>query len=144
MMRFLLAVIFTVFPLTIHAQLLDVPHSSSSTPNVRADSADAWNEADMDNAINELSPYGNPYAPASPTNFEALIRPYLDLQGQQGILLHDPDMFDVNAGGSDSPGSISHRYKSNASSPRSLTHVPSATTSSFKDPYGSHNHNGPF
>lgn len=138
-MRFLLTVIFPVFPLASHAELLYVLHSSPSAPNVRADSADAWNEADMDDALKELSPYGNPYAPASPTNLEALIGPYILVQGRRDVILYDPrfpDMFEESEGGAGRPGLTNDRYEVGVATARNAWRMPAATPGWSTQTYG--------
>lgn len=146
-MRLLLTGILAVFPLTIHAELLDTHRTSTSDPNFLADSADAWNEANPDNAIKELAPYGNPYAPASLTNFEALIGPYLYIQGRGNLILYDarsPSTYDVNHGKLDSLGSIDHRNSAGVSSTPSVSSIPAVTAGWYKETYGRHNLNKAF
>lgn len=101
-MRILLAGILTLFPLTIHAEFPDDSLTDRLDPPVFTDSAAVWNEVDPGSAMQEVAPYGNPYAPASPTNFESFIGPHLLIQGHERILPYDrhaPNIFDVNPGG---------------------------------------------
>ena len=75
MMRILLAGILILLPLIAQAEPLDclgVEIERCVDPS----------------SLIELEVYQNPYSPASPTNFEALIGPYLYVQGRQGNVLY--------------------------------------------------------
>lgn len=86
MIKLLLAGIFILLPHIAQAESLTCAHAEESS--LAADPSEAEQYADPHGFIEfGLSP--NPYSPASPTNFEALIGPYLNVQGQRDIVLYD-------------------------------------------------------
>jgi hypothetical protein len=106
-MRFLLAGILAFL-------LLNTQAASSDCTNIVEPGSCA--ETDLSNAEPHVAPHsladdlrlsGNPYSPASSTNFEPFIGPYLYIQGQRSIILYDPrspDTTTANDSGQDSFG----------------------------------------
>jgi hypothetical protein len=90
-MRLLLAGILAFLPLTAQAENIDNLSANESDPIPVVDPFSVKNIGAPNNVINELGPYGNPYSPASSTNFEAItaLSPYD--QGQQNTKPNDPD-----------------------------------------------------
>gem|GEM_PF-6039580 len=87
-MRFLLAGILILLPHITQAESPNCTQVEESPSNRATDHSDAEDDADSHRFIG----FGlslNPYSPASPTNFEALIGPYLYVQGHQSIVLYD-------------------------------------------------------
>ena len=88
MMRFLLAGIVALLPLNTHAESPGCAQAEESELSRAADPSNAEHHADPQSVI-EFGLNPNPYHPASPTNFEALLEPNLFVQGQQGLVLYD-------------------------------------------------------
>ena len=97
-MRFFLAGILGLLPFTTHAESSDCPHI------VEPDSAPATDCSIAESPVAPPSLEGevwfsdNPYSPASPTNFEPFIGPYLFVQGREGIVLYIPLSFSHGIG----------------------------------------------
>jgi hypothetical protein len=86
-MRVLLAAILTFLPVVAQGKSFagmgnDEPDSHLQTDLLPADQPGVLTD--------EFWLSGNPYSPASPTNFEAFLEPYLFVQGREGIMLYDP------------------------------------------------------
>jgi hypothetical protein len=129
-MRFLLAGILAILPLTAQAE------SSVSTNAVESDADSVATPSDTEyychphNPIDEVRFCSNPYSPASPTNFEALIGPYLYVQGRGDVILYDPrfpSMFDFKEEGLHSLGSVHNRDLAGLPSGRGFPRMPAAT-----------------
>lgn len=90
-MRLLLVGILVFLPLTAQAENIDNLSTNESDPSPVVDPFSVKNLGDPNSAINELGLYGNPYSPASATNFEAFATPPPYGQGRQSTKLSDPD-----------------------------------------------------
>lgn len=86
-MRVLFAAILTFLPVV--AQGKSLADMGSDEPGVRLQ-MDRLLADEPGVLTDEFGLSSNPYSPASPTNFEACIGPYLYIQGQQGSTLYDP------------------------------------------------------
>jgi hypothetical protein len=141
-MRFLLAGILALLPLNTQA-------TSSVCMNIAKPGSCA--ETDLFNAELHVAPYGladdlrlsdNPYSPASLTNFETLIGPYLYVQGREGIVLYDPlssPTADVRNGELNRMGPLDNRKATGHSSTPSFSQIPTAPADWFRD---THSHSG--
>ena len=90
-MRLLLVGILVFLPLTAQAENIDTLSANESGPSPVFDPFSVKNLGDPNSAINELGLYGNPYSPASATNFEAIPTLSRYDQGRQSTKLYDPD-----------------------------------------------------
>ena len=90
-MRLLLVGIFAFLPLTAQAEPIDNLSANESDPSPVVDPFSLKNLGDPNSAINELGLYGNPYSPASATNFEATTALSRYAQGRQSTTLYNPD-----------------------------------------------------
>ncbi|MGE0470130.1 MAG: hypothetical protein Nkreftii_001894 [Candidatus Nitrospira kreftii] len=97
-MRFLLAGILGLLPLTIHAASPDCPHIVEPGSATATDRSTTESPVVSPSLEGEVRFSGNPYSPASPTNFEPLIGPYLYVQGQEGIVLYTSRSFSHDIG----------------------------------------------
>lgn len=106
-MRFLLAGILALLPLNTQAASSDCMNIAEPGSCAEADLSNAELQVAPHSLADELRFSGNPYSPASPTNFEPFIGPYLSIQGQRSIILYDPrspDTTTANDSGQDSFG----------------------------------------
>ena len=71
-MRLLLACILAFLPLAAQAESPENLSANEIDPKSVTIRADTSNPYDPDSPLNEWGPYGNPYSPASATNFEAI------------------------------------------------------------------------
>ena len=112
-MRYLLAGILTLLPLAAQAEsLVDTGADRAESPPL-ADLSDTTSRISLADVVGSSN---NPYDPASPTNFETFIGPYLYVQGKTGVILYNPlsrGTADVTGGGR--RGLLDDRY------PTSLT-----------------------
>lgn len=92
-MRFLLAGILGLLPFTTHAASSDCPHIVEPGSATATDCSATESPVVSPSPEGEVWFSGNPYSPASPTNFELLIGPYLAVQGREGIVLYTPLSF---------------------------------------------------
>lgn len=90
-MRLLLVGILAFLPLTAQAENIDNLSTNESDPSPVVDPFSVKNLGDPNSVINELGLYGNPYSPASATNFEAITALSRYDQGRQSTKLYDPD-----------------------------------------------------
>jgi hypothetical protein len=90
-MRLLLVGILVFLPLTTQAENIDTLSANESDPSPVFDPFSVKNLGDPNSAINEVGLYGNPYSPASATNFEAIPTLSRYDQGRQSTKLYDPD-----------------------------------------------------
>ena len=90
-MRLLLVGILVFLPLTAQAENIDNRSTNESDPSPVVDPFSVKNLGDLNNVINELGPYGNPYSPASSTNFEAITALFRYDQARQSTKPYDPD-----------------------------------------------------
>ena len=90
-MRLLLAGILVFLPLTAQAENIDTLSANESDPSPVVDPFSVKNLGDPNSVINESGFYGNPYSPASATNFEAITALSRYDQGRQSTKLYDPD-----------------------------------------------------
>jgi hypothetical protein len=95
-MRFLLAGILILLPHITHAESPNCTQVEASSSNRAADPSDAEHDAASHRFI-EFGLSLNPYRPASPTNFEVIIGPYLHVQGRQGIILYDTGSYGAHS-----------------------------------------------
>lgn len=126
-MRFLLAGILVILPSIAQTRSLNCANLDQAELCLEADSADAEHHGDLHSPI-ELGPYPNPYSPASPTNSEAFLEPYLFVQGRGGIILyapHFPGRFDVSKQERD--GSFNHHHADSRFSMEHFTWTPAAS-----------------
>lgn len=105
MIKLLLAGIFILLPHIAQAESLTCAHAEESS--LAADPSEAEHHANP-HPFFELGLYPNPYSPASPTNFEALIGPYLYIQGQRDIVLYDT-RYDSGYAPPSGQSEVSHR-----------------------------------
>jgi hypothetical protein len=129
-MRFLLAGILAILPLTAQAESPVSTNAVESDADSVAPPSDTEYHCHPHNPIDEVRFCGNLYSPASPTNFEALIGPYLYVQGRGDIILYDPhlpSMFNVNEEGLHSLGSVHNRDLAGLSSRRGFSQMPTAS-----------------
>ena len=70
-MRFLLAGILALLPLTAQADNSDNLKAAEVEPNSAAVPPEGVSPPELEHVIEPGGPYGNPYSPASATNFEA-------------------------------------------------------------------------
>jgi hypothetical protein len=89
-MRFLLAGILALLPLNTQAASSDCMNIAEPGSCAEADLSNAELQVDPHSLADDVSFSGNAYSPASPTNFEPFIGPYLSIQGQRSIILYDP------------------------------------------------------
>ena len=114
MIKLLLAGILILLPHIAQAESLTCAHAEESEPSLAADPFEAEHHADP-HPFFEPGLYPNPYSPASPTNFEALIGPYLYVQGQRDRVLYDArsnnllDVYDHGYGPPLRQSEVSHR-----------------------------------
>ena len=90
-MRLLLVGILVFLPLTAQAENIDKLSANESDPSPVFDPFSVKNLGDPNSVINELGLYGNPYSPASATNFEAITALSRYDQGRQSTKLYNPD-----------------------------------------------------
>jgi hypothetical protein len=90
-MRLLLVGILAFLPLTAQAENIDYLSTNESDPIPVVDPFSVKNLGDPNSVINESGLYGNPYSPASATNFEAFATPPPYGQGRQNTKHYDPD-----------------------------------------------------
>lgn len=90
-MRLLLAGILAFLPLTAQAKNIDNLSANEPASSPVVDPFSVKNLGDPDSVINELGLYGNPYSPASATNFETITTLSRYDQGRQNTKLYDPD-----------------------------------------------------
>ena len=90
-MRLLLACVLAFLPLTAQAEQIDNLSANESDPSPVVDPFSVKNLGDPNSVINELGLYGNPYSPASATNFEAITALSRYDQGRQSTKLYEPD-----------------------------------------------------
>jgi hypothetical protein len=90
-MRLLLIGILAFLPLTAQAENIKNLSANEPDPSPVADPFSTMGPDDPDSVINEVGPYGNPYSPASATNFEAFATPSLNGQAQQNTKPYYPD-----------------------------------------------------
>jgi hypothetical protein len=95
-MRLLLACLLAFLPLIAQAEDLGTLSANEVDPNFLADPFGTENPSDPNSVTNELGPYGNPYCPASATNFEAITAPRLsdregNDRGRLSMNQYDPD-----------------------------------------------------
>ena len=90
-MRLLLIGILAFLPLTAQAETIENLSANELDPSPVADPFIVMGPDDPDSVINEVGPYGNPYSPASATNFEAFTTPSLYGQVRQNTKSYDPD-----------------------------------------------------
>lgn len=114
MIKLLLAGIFSLLPLNVHAEPPGCTQAKESESSRAADPSAAEHHADPQSVF-EFGLNPNPYHPASPTNFEALIGPYLYVQGQRDRVLYDArsnnllDVYDHGYGPPLRQSEVSHR-----------------------------------
>ncbi len=89
-MRFLLAGILGLLPLTAQAASFGCTNVVGPGSYAATDLSDEAPYVSPHGLSDEVRPSGNPYSPASPTNFETLSGPYLYVQGREGIVLYNP------------------------------------------------------
>ncbi len=92
-MRFFLAGILGLLPFTTHAASSDCPHLVEPGSATATDCSTTESPVAPPSLEGEVWFSGNPYDPASPTNFEPFIGPYLSVQGREGIVLYTPLSF---------------------------------------------------
>lgn len=91
-MRLLLACILALLPLIAQAEYPDNLSTKELNPSPETDPFGAQSPDDADSTLTEWrGPYGNPYSPASLTNFEALPAPSLYNPGDLNTNLYSPD-----------------------------------------------------
>jgi hypothetical protein len=90
-MRLLLACLLVLLPLTAQAEYTDSLRTEELIPNPVSDPFSAQNRDDPDSPLNQWGPYGNPYSPASATNFEAIPAPMLYDPDRLNATLYNPD-----------------------------------------------------
>jgi hypothetical protein len=115
-MRLLLAGILALLPLSAWADTLSTVKADTLDPQAIADPVDpneAKNADETYDTLDQLWPYGNPYSPASPTNFEALTpSPQYD-QGRLSPRSYEPEWLNDPFGRYGSPYSpdpMNQRY----------------------------------
>jgi hypothetical protein len=97
-MRLLLACVLALLPLAAQAEYTDNLRTNELTPNPEPDPFGTQNPNEPDSPLNEWGPYGNPYSPASATNFEAIPTPSLYNPGQLSTNLYNPDWLSIPFG----------------------------------------------
>jgi hypothetical protein len=90
-MRLLLACVLTLLPLAAQAEYTDNHRTNEFDPHSVTDPFIAGMPNDPDSPLNEWGPYGNPYRPASATNFEAIPTLSLYDPNQLSTDLYNPD-----------------------------------------------------
>jgi hypothetical protein len=90
-MRLLLVGILVFLPLAAQAENIDKLSANESDPSPVFDPFSVKNLGDPNSVINELGLYGNPYSPASATNFEAIPASSRYDQGRLSTNLYNPD-----------------------------------------------------
>lgn len=90
-MRLLLACVLALLPMAAQAENIDKLGANESDQMSGTEPFIAKNSDDPNSAINELGLYGNPYNPASATNFEALPESSMYDPGQLNTNFYNPD-----------------------------------------------------
>ena len=135
-MRFLLAGILALLLLNTQAASSDCTNIVEPDSCTTTDLSDAERQVAPHSLADELRLSGNPYSPASPTNFEPFTGPYLYVQGREGIVLHDPlssptaDMRNVEL---DKMGLVDNRKATGHSSLQKFSQMPAAPADWFRD-----------
>lgn len=129
-MRFLLAVILAILPLTAQTESLAFMDTGESDSESAATLSDTEQYCNLLNPEDELGFCRNPYSPASPTNFLAVIGPYSYVQEQRDIILYDPhfpDMFEVRKGEAGKLDFTNDRYEAGVPTTSDSWRIPAAT-----------------
>ena len=128
-MRFLLAGILAILPLTAQAESLAFMNAGEPDSEPVATLSDTENYCTSQSAEDEGGFCRNPYSPALPTNFEALFGPSIHVQGPWGVILYDPrflGIFEVNKATGGKPGFTTDRYDAGGSTAKNLGRMPAA------------------
>lgn len=120
-MRLFLACILTCFPFYAWAAAPSVGTTDAVYPPAAADLADPNEAEDTDDktgaldesSLEQLWPYGNPYSPASATNFEQFITPSSSGQNRSSRNIYEPEWLNTSVVRYGSPSlsdPIDHRH----------------------------------
>ncbi len=143
-MRFLLAGILAILPLTAQAESLVFMNAGESDSESVAPLSDTEQYCDSHSPEDEVAFCRNPYSPASPTNFEALIGPSIHVQGRRDVMLYDPrfpGMVGASEGGAGKLGFTNDRYDDDigVSTARNVWRMPAAASGWPPYTYGNRN-----
>lgn len=141
-MRFLLAGILAILPLTAQTESLAFMDTGESDSESAATRPDTEQYCHLLGLEDELGFCRNPYSPASPTNFLALIGPYRYVQEQRDIILYSPrfpGMFAVREGGAGTRDFTNDRYEAGLPTASDSWRIPAATPIWSPYPYGGRN-----
>ena len=142
-MRFLLAGILAILPLATPAESFASMNAGESDSESVAPSSDSEQYCDVYRPEDAGGSCRNPYSPASPTNFEALIGPYLQVQGRRDVMLYDSrflnGMIDMREGGTSKLGTANDQYEDSISPMRNIWRMPGATPGWSIHTYGGRN-----
>jgi hypothetical protein len=141
-MRFLLAGILAILPLTAQAESLVFMNAGESDSESVTTLSDTQQYCNSHSPEDEVAFCRNPYSPASPTNFLALIGPYIYVQGQRDIILYDPHfpvMFEVREGGTGKLDFTNDRYEAGVPTTRDSWRIPATTPDWPPYTYGGRN-----
>jgi len=135
-MRFLLAGILGLLPLNTQAASFDCANIVAPGSCAATDLSEEEPYVATHGLSDEVRPSGNPYSPASPTNFETLIGPYLYVQGREGIVLYDPrssPTSDVRNGELNRMGPVDNRTATGHASTQRFSGMPTAPSDWLRD-----------
>ena len=141
-MRLLLAGILTILLLTTQTESLAFMGISESDSESAATLSDTEQHCNVPAPEDDLGFCRNPYSPASPTNFLTLIGPYVYVQGQRDVILHDPrfpGIFEVHEGGAGKLDFPNDRYEAGVPIASDSWRIPAATPGWPPYTYGGRN-----
>ncbi len=135
-MRFLLAVILGLLPLNTQAASFDRTNILEPGSCAATDLSGEESYVAPHGLSDEVRRSWNPYRPASPTNFETLIGPYLSVQGREGVVLYSPlssPTSDVRNGELSKMAPVDNRKATGHSSTQSFSGMPAAPADWLRD-----------
>jgi len=141
-MRFLLAGILTILPLTAQTEsfaFMDIGDSDSESAATRPDTEQYCHLLGLED---ELGFCRNPYSPASSTNFLALIGPYISVQERRDTILYEPrfhGLFEVREGGAGKLDFTNDQSEAGVPTARDAWQIPAATLDWPPYTYGGRN-----
>ena len=141
-MRFLLAGILAILPLTAQAESLVFMNDGEPDSEPVATLSDTENYCTSQSPEDEGGFCRNPYSRGSSTNFETLIGPSIHVQSPWGVILYDPrflGIFEVNEAGAGKPGFTTDRYEAGGSTAKKFGRMAAATAGWSTHMYGSRN-----